>query len=378
MKIRRTFGIYYFALVCLWLSACHQKAADNIGKPSSNVKLVGKEPNRYKTTLYFAGDIMMHLPQQKAAIQSNGTYNFDSCFSLIKPYIDKADIAIANLETTFGGKPYSGYPMFSSPDTLAYSLKRAGFDVLTTANNHCADRGSKGIVRTLNVLDQVGIRHTGSFRNNRERGRLSPLIICSNGINIALLSYTYGTNGMPVKPPTEVNMIDSTMLSDVRSARANKKVDCVIIYLHWGIEYQSHSNYQQRYLAKQLADAGADIIVGSHPHVVQESDVITNDKGKNTLVFYSLGNYISNQSSNLCTTGGLSILVTLTKEKERGTNICNLKYIHTWVNRHDDEGAMKFVVVPLDGNFQIGKDHQNYGAMKAYLHYSKTIPLAKI
>ena len=160
-------------------------------------------------SLIFIGDIMQHMPQVDAAFQAaTETYNFDSCFMFVKPIISRVDFAIANLETTFAGKPYSGYPAFSSPEALANSLIYAGIDVLGTANNHSCDRGKTGIERTISVLDSLGLKHLGTYITTESRAKTYPLMLRHNGINVALLNYTYGTNGNPIYNPNVVNVIE--------------------------------------------------------------------------------------------------------------------------------------------------------------------------
>src|SRR5262245_55818360 len=152
-----------------------------------------------RLSLLFAGDVMGHDSQIASAFDANSkSFDYTSCFAAVKPYVDAADIAIANLEVTLGGRPYTGYPQFSSPDALALTLKEVGFDALVTANNHCVDRGKPGIDRTIAMLDSFNIPHTGTFVDTVSRMNDSPLLLEKNGFKIALLNYTYGTNGIPV------------------------------------------------------------------------------------------------------------------------------------------------------------------------------------
>ena len=154
-----------------------------------------------RITLLFVGDLMQHQAQIDAARVSEGKYDYSSCFSLIKEQISQADLAIGNLEVTLGGRPYRGYPMFSAPDEYLQAIKDAGFDILLTANNHCLDRGKKGMERTIQLLDSSGIRYAGTYKNLSERRQRYPLFINRNGFRIALLNYTYGTNGIKATSP---------------------------------------------------------------------------------------------------------------------------------------------------------------------------------
>ena len=250
-----------------------------------------------KISLLFIGDIMGHDEQiWSAENRETHLYNYDDVFRYIKPVISEADIAIANFEVTLGGPPYTGYPQFSSPSDLAVACKNAGIDYLVTANNHAADRGKKGIISTINKLDSIGIPHTGTFLNSACRDSLSPLIIHKNGISIALLNYTFSTNGIIVPEPVIVNMLDKELITrDVNRAK-EKKSDFIILFLHWGTEYDTIPSKTQTDLAEYFQSIGVDMVIGSHPHVLQKMTRIRNaGTGNDDIVVYSLGNFVSNQ-----------------------------------------------------------------------------------
>ena len=256
--------------------------------------------------LIFAGDIMGHGPQIRSAqIVENIHYDYTDCFQHIKPIITQADLAIANLEVTLPGEPpYSGYPLFRSPDALAVALRQAGFHILLTANNHTNDGGKYGVLQTINTLYKHGLYQTGSFQSAAEREAYYPLIIYRKGFKLAFLNYTYSTNGIATKPPTIVNIIDETqMKKDFETARAMQP-DFIISVMHWGAEYQQQPNQQQEQLAKKMINWGADLIIGAHPHVVQPIKLYTNNQNDTIPVAYSLGNFISNQR-RAQTDGGL-------------------------------------------------------------------------
>src|SRR5690606_8790194 len=217
--------------------------------------------------LLFIGDVMQHSPQIRGAYHpAEDNYNYDPCFQYIAPAIRRADIAIANLEVTLAGKPFTGYPTFSSPDELAAALKNAGVDVLVTANNHSLDRRKKGLERTIDVLDSLQIPHTGTFKDLDERRKSYPLILEKKGARLALLNYTYGTNGIPVTEPNVVNYIDTAQIkADVLRAR-ELQVDFVIAFYHWGDEYQSLPNTAQKSLVRISKEMGIDMVIGAHPH----------------------------------------------------------------------------------------------------------------
>lgn len=199
-----------------------------------------------RLSLLFIGDIMQHDSQLQSAYDAaTGLYNYEPCFRYVKKYFNGADLTIGNLELTLGGKPYTGYPEFSAPDALAAALKYAGVDVLVTANNHSLDRRRKGLERTIKALDSLKMLHTGTFRDTVERMNDYPLLVSKNGINLALLNYTYGTNGIPVTKPNVVNLIDTTVIRKDLAQAKKLNPDMIIIFMHWGNEYQSMPSKQQ-------------------------------------------------------------------------------------------------------------------------------------
>jgi poly-gamma-glutamate synthesis protein (capsule biosynthesis protein) len=267
-------------------------------------------------TLLFAGDAMQHQSQLDNAFR-DGKYDYSSYFPQVSDEISRADIAIVNLETTLGGKPYRGYPMFCSPDAFAVALKEAGFDVFLNANNHILDRFSKGLHRTWDVLDSLEVQHTGVFRNAEERENTYPLMVEKNGIRLAFLNYTYGTNGINSAPPDVVNYIDKVQIQkDIKKAKEGE-ADIIIANMHWGEEYKLIQNKAQEKLAKFLMDEGVDIVMGSHPHVVQPSKAVTDSTGRITnLIIYSLGNFVSAMTAPN-TTRGQMVKMVLCKEADK-------------------------------------------------------------
>lgn len=267
-------------------------------------------------SIVVGGDMMSHKPQVTAAWnESTKRYEYEHWFQFVKPTIETADLAIANLETTLSGEPYTGYPCFSAPDAFAYDLKRVGFDVLVTANNHVADKGKRGIERTIRTLDSFDIKHTGSYRTQQERDSLNPLIITVKGIKVAILSYTYSTNGLPVSKPNVVDLIDdSVMARDIAKARA-KGADLVIPIMHWGHEYQTVEHPTQSRTASFLASKGVDAIVGMHPHVLQPIRYIKTITD-NVPVVYSLGNFVANMRDRY-QNGGAMIKITAKRTNGR-------------------------------------------------------------
>lgn len=305
-----------------------------------------------RITLLFVGDLMQHKAQLDAARTDKGTYDYSSCFSLVKEQISKADLAIANLEVTIGGKPYGGYPAFCAPDEYLFAVKEAGFDVLLTANNHCLDRGKKGLERTILMLDSLRIPYTGTYRNKEERLKRYPLLIDKNGFRIALLNYTYGTNGIKPSAPNIVNYIDKEIIrQDIDTARSWQP-DAIIACMHWGIEYQSLPNREQRQLADWLLKQGVTHIIGSHPHVIQPMELRTDSiTGLQHVVVYSLGNFISNMSK-VNTDGGL--LFTLELEKDTVASptlplrVRHCGYNLVWTARPNLTKEKNYMLFPTD------------------------------
>jgi poly-gamma-glutamate synthesis protein (capsule biosynthesis protein) len=298
-----------------------------------------------EVTLLFAGDAMQHQVQLNNAFRE-GKYDYSSYFQYVQKEIGQADIAIVNLETTLGGKPYTGYPMFCSPDEYAVALKEAGFDIFLNANNHILDRFSKGVQRTLNVLDSLEIQHTGVFRNEEEREKTCPLFIEKNGIRLAILNYTYDTNGIKATPPVIVNYIDKEQIrKDIQKAK-EQQADIIIANMHWGVEYKSLPNKEQENTATFLIAEGVDVVMGSHPHVVQPAKAVMDSIGRiSQVIVYSLGNFISGMSA-VNTDGGQMIILTLQKNYTK-TQIASCKYLLHYTEKTKNGNKIDYSVVPV-------------------------------
>jgi len=304
---------------------------------ASKAELPKKKDSFTEVNLLFAGDVMMHLPEINAArVDSADGFDFSPFFQYIAPIVKKADIAVANLETTFGGKPYKGYPQFSAPDTLAWFLKRAGFNLMVTANNHAADRGEHGVIGTIDGLNRAGLVHTGTFKDSADRAKTFPYMIEKKGIRFAFLNYTYGTNGLKVPPPAIINYIDTTQIKlDIAMAHT-LKADAIIVVFHWGIEYQRMPNEEQKQLARFCLEQGIDVVIGSHPHVVQPAFWQAFRKKGDTvdrkgLVLYSLGNYVSAQRDRY-KDGAIMFSFTVKKNKfTKAISIEKPNFEPTWV-----------------------------------------------
>jgi len=329
----------YYKIILFLLFAAAGKAGF-AGDEAGGDRGTGKNSLR----IVFAGDVMGHDSQINAAyVDSSDTYDYKDCFSYLKPFLGDADIAVANLEVTLAGPPYMGYPRFSSPDALLDGLMNAGFNVLVNANNHALDRGSEGLERTQEVTGRKGMILTGSFISSGHREQTYPLILEKNDIMLAILNYTYGTNGLQADTPYIVNYIDTFMIQrDIEKVKLVEP-DFVIATVHWGKEYQRQEDTLQRELAGFLFRQGVDVIIGSHPHVVQPIQYSQSDTGFQHLVVYSLGNFVSNQRDRYRDGG---IIFGLELEKTDRTRTSGFDYLPVWVHKPVQGDKRKFQLIP--------------------------------
>lgn len=280
-------------------------------------------------TIRVFGDMMMHANQIGNAHRGGSEYDFSSYFSLIEDEIKEADIAIANMEFTLGGEPYSGYPCFSAPDSFATYLADCGFDIFLTANNHIFDKGGKGAQRTLDIYRSIeGIRYTGLAADQAEREASNPLFILAKGIRLALLNFTYGTNQGSGTHWPEVNyMGEKEFIGNALSKAETEDADLTIVLPHWGEEYCLTHNDRQEETARWLVENGADLIIGSHPHVVQDCSQI-----EDAQVIYSLGNTVSNMSA-ANTQIGLMATVTVIRRHNGDLEFPPVRFTYLWCSR---------------------------------------------
>ena len=309
-----------------------ENKASNTGHPAGRDQQKENEKDT-AFTLLFGGDMMGHMSLvQTAYSPETMDYSYLHWFRFVENYVQSADLAVANLEVTLGGKPFTGYPQFSSPDAYARDISKAGFDLLVTSNNHCQDRGRKGLERTIAVLDSMKIAHTGTFSDTLQRKQRYPLLMKVAGTKIAFINATFGTNGLYVEHPNYVNTLDTAeMKNDIIKAR-KEGADFIISVLHWGEEYNIVENAGQRAIADALASAGCDLIIGMHPHVVEPVRTIElNSGGKRKLVpvVYSLGNFVSSQRKRY-TDGGIMMKVFCTRHKGI-VKIEKMEYLPFWV-----------------------------------------------
>lgn len=251
--------------------------------------------------IVMVGDMLMHVPVLESGLQEDGTYNFDHIFENVKETIESADFAIVNQETIFGGPEYgyTGYPSFNTPYELAHAEEKAGFDLLLLATNHTMDKSGKGVQNCMTYLDEnlpgldyVGINHSQDEQNERI------YTYEANGITVAVLNYTYGTNGIPLPSgkPYLVNLMNEDKIrSDIR--KAEEIADFTILCPHWGTEYKLKPDSSQEKWVQIFLEEGVDLVLGTHPHVIEPIEWIRDEEGNEMLVYYSIGNFINGTSS---------------------------------------------------------------------------------
>lgn len=288
-----------------------------------------------------AGDAMAHKPQTDAAFLANEKcHDFKGVCDYLQPVLENSDLNILNLETTLAGEPYKGYPQFSAPDAFAEAFKQAGFHFFVLANNHCADRGNAGAKRTLNVLKQMNIPSAGVYGDSIDRAQRYPALLYVRNLKIALLNYTYGTNGLTLEKPFTVNYLNDTLqiIGDIEKAK-KQNPDVILALLHWGNEYERQPSNTQKQQARFFLSQGVDAIIGSHPHVVQPFEYFAFDETDSTKkkpVFWSLGNLVSNQRKEH-TDGGILAKLSITKNLHTGeVKIHQCQGIPYWVYKNTE------------------------------------------
>lgn len=314
-----------------------------------------KVPENTQATILATGDIMFHMPQIRGAYDENiGKYDFKHNFEYVKKYIKSADLAVANFETVTAGEdiPYSGFPNFNSPVETLDAIKYAGFHMLTTSNNHCLDQGKKGLLNTISAIEERGLINIGTYKEPAE----DIFMMDINNIKIALLSYTYGFNGMGYTLTEEeqkymVRKIDEDRIEHDIQKTKDKGADIVVVFIHWGNEYQREPSEEQIKLGRKMVQWGANIILGSHPHVIQRSEIIQYN-GKDNYIIYSMGNFLSNQRretmDNKYTEDGVMVKLILEKDySKKQTIIQDIEYIPTWVRRYKQDGRWVYQILPV-------------------------------
>lgn len=390
------------ALLSFFVIGFSKKEKPSEVRPADTVVSSEVEFQETSATVLSTGDIMVHSPQLNGAyVPSSGLYDFSAFFKETAPYFKKADLSIGNLEVTFGGnegREYSGYPMFNAPDSLADAIKESGLDLLLTSNNHSYDTGLSGLKRTVSVLKQKGIDYTGTKENETE---LAYRVKKINNISIGIINYTYETspsnptegrkylNGSVISAEAN-NLINSFSYNKIEAFYAdiesnleqmrNDGAEFLVVYIHWGNEYQTTPNTHQKSIAQHLCNMGVDIIIGSHPHVIQPLELITSEDSLHTTIcLYSTGNAVSNQRQELmtsCPSGhtedGMLFEFTLKKTKD-GVFLTGLDLIPTWVNKYLQNGRYQYTIYPIETPDDLSKYSFNATALqKAKKSYERT------
>ena len=330
-----------------------------------------------RASIVVGGDVVMHNPVIKSGLQADGTYNYDSAFAQIESYVNRADYAVLNLETTLAGtekgREYSGSPNFNSPDEIVDGAKNAGFDMLLTANSHSNHTGAAGFRRTYETITGKGLSALGTRDSEEIPGYQ---VVDINGIRIGMVCYTHGTYGSGGRPAVDGRDLDDSVAglinvfsyentegfySDMEAKIAAMKADgaeAIVLFIHWGDQYKLSPTNAQTTIAQKMCDLGVDVIVGGHPSVVQPVALLTStaDENRKTLCVYSLGNLLSNQrSDNVGVPSGHTedgILLTFTFAKYSGGDV----YLETadllpiWIHMWKENDVKHYAAVPLDAS----------------------------
>lgn len=347
---------HYFGGIVLLLAAILLASWKEIPNEASRSEVnIGQEiaDSVSVISLGFVGDLMCHTPQMTNAKQADGSYDFNPSFAEVKQFLSAPDIMIGNLELTFAGpkKPYGGYPAFNTPDDYITAITNSGFDFLVTSNNHSMDTGEEGLQRTLKKVREAGLGSTGTFDSQRDRDSIR--ILSMNGISVAILNYTYGTNGAYPSADHKymLNVADSSLVkADVLKARSLNP-DLVVVIYHWGVENVAKPIAKQDSMFHWAADHGADLVIGAHPHVVgpmNKFKTASNASLDSGFVAWSLGNFISNQYWRY-TDAGVILNISIEKNHTTGKkSLKETKVIPTWVYRAYDPALKQHVIVPAE------------------------------
>ncbi|MFD1388835.1 CapA family protein [Oceanobacillus oncorhynchi subsp. oncorhynchi] len=344
----------YFFIALFLLTACTPSTDSNISSPHSqrNISLSEKETDwiHPHITISAIGDILIHDRVYDDAWDGE-TYNFKPMLAEAADYLREPEITVANQETIMGGESIglSGYPNFNSPVEIGGALQDAGVDIVTMANNHTLDSGEEAIQNAIAYYQEIGMLYTGSFQSKKDQSEIR-IVETEQNISVAFLSYTYGTNGMPIPEgkPYLVNLIQREQIKE-EVEKANELADATIISLHFGEEEARMPNQKQKNLAQYAADLGVDVVIGHHPHVLQPIEWLEGKEGNQTLVAYSLGNFLSGQYQFYNRIGGI-LEFDLVKEEDE-VLVQNPRFQPTFVEFEEEEDGdtMKDIqVVPLE------------------------------
>jgi len=349
MKLERAAVFLILLFITAVLTGCGddpQAGADPTGAKEREVQLQKKDQPiiEQEITLAAVGDILIHDRVYDDAAVETG-YDFRPMLEQVKPFLKDATITVANQETMIGGEELglSGYPAFNSPYEVGDVLKDAGVDVVTMANNHTLDRGEEAIQNAISYWETIDMMYTGSYKDQEDRETIR-VYETDEGISVAFLAYTYGTNGIPVPEGKDhlVNLIDKDQIAaDIADAR--NQADVIVLSLHFGNEYERYPSKEQKELVKFAADEGAHIVLGHHPHVLQPVEWVTGKNGNETFVAYSLGNFLSGQDELYRQIGGvLNLKITKTIDGDEET-----------IEIHEPNMLPTFVTFQNETNYQV-------------------------
>ena len=337
-------------------------------------------------TLTSLGDTLCHNTQYWDAYNSKtDEYDFSYVYEDIKNYTLSSDITIGSLETTFAGKEkgYSNYPTFNTPDSLATALKDIGVDVVSLAGNHALDYGYSGLCRTIDVFNNIGLSHLGTYKTAEDQEKI--LIKDVKGVKIAFINYTYGTNGIPLPSGKEfcVNLIDKDFIKKQINQAKEQNVDMIVACMHWGTEYRTTANSEQKDLANFLFENGVDVILGNHPHVLEpmEKKTITLQDGttKDVFVVYALGNFTADQRAEI-TRDSAILNLTITKNSNGKISIDKVNYIPIYMYKNTTVSTHKFKILDIEKTIKDYEEGKNtsinsnvYNNLKKQLEKIKSI-----
>ncbi|WP_240390568.1 CapA family protein [Bacillus sp. Y1] len=365
-------GSLIIASLILFMNMYESANASPVVHNEKNVspRALGVEAKSYEQTITLGaiGDILIHDWVYEDAQTGNG-YDFHPMFEQVSATLSQPDILLANQETILGGVELgiSSYPMFNSPVEIGSAIKDSGVDIVSTANNHSLDKREKGLLTSLTNLDQLGIPSVGTYSSAEDQQTLT--MMEKNGIKVAYLSYTYGTNGMPIPEGKDylVNLIDKEAMKN-EIHRAREAADITIMSIHWGNEYQRFPTDEQEELAQFLVDEGVDIIFGHHPHVLQPMEWLKASDGRQALVVYSLGNFLSGQMRDYKDIGGMASIRVTKQINTDGTSIrlSDPGFFPTYVS---NQRLQNYRVVPLQdaGNFGMSNAESKYNEILTHM-----------
>ena len=381
MTLKLKNKLLIFISLAIILTGC---ATDNATQKTEIIEeqpVIEETPKDYKLSLFAVGDALIHdaiyldAKTDEIGVDGYNVYNFKPMFEYIKPLAEKHDLAFYNQETIIGGKDLglSNYPLFNSPDEIGLDMLASGFNIVNLATNHSMDKGVKGATYSANFWEKQDAYVAGGYTSEEKRNDIQ--IKEKNGIKYAVLAYTYGTNGIPV--PEEYSYLVNVwsvygensyeeykeiVKKDIASVR--DKVDVLIVSMHWGNEYTYVPTSYQKDAAQFLSEQNVDIIIGTHPHVIQPVEFVNN-----TLVIYSLGNFISSQHEEN-TRVGMMVSLDINKHVENdkiAINVDNIKADLTWT--YHDQRFRNFKVIPF---YELTEDQLHNNA-QIYEKYKKII-----